>query len=85
MADPDNPTQAELDAMSDACSAPREWLSLEGSELRFIPIMEEEFASGANPPDYETAACVLTQIRQSGLTKFGFVGNERYVTPDEGQ
>jgi len=71
--------------MSDACNAPREWLSLEGSELRFRPITDEEIASGTFEPDYETAACVLTQIKQSGLTKFGFVGNERYVTPEEGQ
>lgn len=33
---------------------------------------------------YEISAAVLMRIKQSGVTKFGFVGNERYrMTDDE--
>lgn len=31
--------------------------------------------------DYEISLQVLKHIRTSGVTKFGFVGNEKYVTP----
>jgi len=54
------------------CDAPPKILWVEdGGELRFEP-----------PPSmqYETAACVLNEIKKSGTTKFGFVGNEKYQT-----
>jgi len=43
-------------------------------ELRFEPSMESS---------YEVSAQVLMAIRESGLTKFGFVGNEKHVTPSD--
>jgi len=33
--------------------------------------------------DYEAAACVLQRVKNAGVTNFGFVGNEKYVTPGE--
>ena len=35
--------------------------------------------------DYDASVCVIEHVRKSGTTKFGFVGNDKYVTPDEGQ
>jgi len=31
-------------------------------------------------PEYKEAACVLNGIKNAGVTKIGFVGNEKYVT-----
>ena len=39
-------------------------------ELRFEP---------SASASYETSAEVLRVIKQSGITKFGFVGNEKYI------
>ncbi|MFU7528898.1 hypothetical protein [Qipengyuania sp. ASV99] len=33
--------------------------------------------------DYEQSACLLALIRYSGVTKFGFVGNEKYRAEDD--
>ena len=59
------------------CEAPANvlWVEEDG-EFRFVPTPDI---------DYETAACVLNKIKESGTTKFGFVGNEKYVTPDESE
>jgi hypothetical protein len=64
--------QADADTISDTCKAPRAWLIVEpGGAVRFEPPMEA---------DYQASACILEQIKASGVTKFGFVGNEKYVT-----
>ena len=62
-------TQTDADAISDTCKAPRAWLTVEpGGTVRFEPPMEA---------DYEASACILEQIKASGVTKFGFVGNDK--------
>lgn len=67
--------QAELNAITDACNAPRDLLKIEGEAVHFTPQPDM---------DYDVAACVFNGIRDAGITNFGFVGNERYQTP-EGQ
>lgn len=47
-----------------------------GGEITFVP--------GANA-DYDASVCVLNYIKESGTTKFGFVGNEKYAAPEESQ
>jgi biopolymer transport protein ExbD len=59
--------------MSDKCGTPRRILRVEaGGELRFEPPADV---------DYDKAACLLNEIKASGVTKFGFVGNEKYAAP----
>ena len=53
-------------------------------ELKVKPDGEIAFVPSPDA-DYEAAACVLKYIKESGATKFGFVGNEKFVTPEEGQ
>ncbi|RJF91335.1 hypothetical protein [Sphingomonas cavernae] len=62
-------TQSQLDAMSDACRAPRKWLKhLNGDEVRFRP---------AKRAKYEQVDCVLRHLKDSmAPMSFGFVGNE---------
>ncbi len=75
VADPDNPTQIELDAIADSCDAPLDWLQLDGSQVNFRPITDEEIASGEFDPKFEAAGCVFEMIRKTGITKVGFTGN----------
>jgi hypothetical protein len=69
-------TQAKLDAMSDACRAPRTWLKHRGGEeVQFQPSPDAK---------YETVDCVLGKLKESLLPlKMGFVGNERYGDEQE--
>lgn len=62
-------TQGQADAISDACGADRGWMVVHpGGEVHFSPPMEA---------DYEASVCILQRIKDSGVTKFGFVGVER--------
>jgi hypothetical protein len=62
-------TQKDADAILDACGAERGWLTVHPSgEVRFEPPMEA---------DYKVSACILQRIKDGGVTKFGFVGNEK--------
>jgi biopolymer transport protein ExbD len=69
--------QSDADAILSKCNA-------KDIELTVKPDGEIAFAPDPNA-DYDAAACVLKYIKESGATKFGFVGNEEYVTPEEGQ
>ncbi len=62
-------TQADLNAMADACHAPRKWLRLKGREVVF----------GASPDaDYATIECVLRKVSKVvSMTNIGFIGNEQ--------
>ena len=60
-------SQAEADAISHACNAPPHWLQVRGEEVRFQPDLDA---------DYDRTACVLKKITESGVTRFGFIGNE---------
>jgi len=70
--------QSDADAIIRKCEADGVVLTVKPSgEITFVPSPHTE---------YEAAACVLNYIKESGPnTKFGFVGNEKYVTPEEGQ
>jgi hypothetical protein len=70
--------QSDADAIIRKCEADDVLLTVESSgEITFMP---------SPASDYEAAACVLNYIKESGPdTRFGFVGNEKYVTPKEGQ
>ncbi|KQN93895.1 hypothetical protein ASE95_03060 [Sphingomonas sp. Leaf231] len=61
--------QADLNAMADACHAPRKWLYLKGREVVFA----------ASPDaDYDTVACVLGKVSAAGsITNVSFIGNEQ--------
>ncbi|ASJ91243.1 hypothetical protein [Porphyrobacter sp. CACIAM 03H1] len=62
--------QADADAIRRKCGATDVELEVRpDGEIRFEP---SPYA------DYEASACVLRYIKQSGATKFGFVGNEKY-------
>ena len=64
-------TQAHADAITERCRAPRDILWVEGGgAVRFEPSLDL---------DYDVSACVLKGIKDAGVTKIGFVGNERYV------
>tara|TARA_Y100000991_G_scaffold173226_1_gene135055 strand:- start:804 stop:1148 length:345 start_codon:yes stop_codon:yes gene_type:complete len=69
--------QSDADAILHDCGATDITLEVRaGGEIFFEP---------QPTSDYEVAACVLEYIKESGTTKFGFVGNEKYVTPDESE
>ena len=69
--------QSDADAILKACNAKNIKLTVKpAGEISFEPAPEA---------DYDASACVLEYIKKSGATKFGFVGNEKYVTPEEGQ
>ena len=70
--------QSDADAIIRKCNADDVALTVESSgEITFVP---------SPASDYDAAACVLNYIKESGPhTKFGFVGNEKYVTSEEGQ
>lgn len=63
--------QSDADAIIRECGA-------RGVELKVKPDGEITFAPDPDT-DYEASACVLRYIKESGTTKFGFVGNEKYV------
>jgi hypothetical protein len=67
--------QADADRISDDCGADRAWLRVrEGGELTYQPAMDS---------DYDVSVCVLQKIKNSGVTKFGFVGNEKHRAEDD--
>ena len=69
--------QSDADAILHDCGASDVTLQVKSDgEIFFKPDLDA---------DYESAACVLQHIKESGTTKFGFVGNEKYVTPDESE
>ena len=67
-------SQAHADAITAECGAPRELLSVQDGAVTIWP------KPGS---DYEASACVLKEIKDAGVTKFGFVGNE--VTQSENE
>jgi hypothetical protein len=69
--------QSDADAILKDCEADNIELKVdETGEITFEPSLNA---------DYDASMCVLQYIKKSGTTKFGFVGNEKYVTPEEGQ
>jgi hypothetical protein len=62
-------TQRKLDVMSDACGAPRKWLThMGGNEVRFRP---------SRNGSLKRVDCVLNKMQSSRLPMtLGFVGNE---------
>jgi hypothetical protein len=66
--------QSDADAILRECHA-------EDIELTVHPSGEIIFLPSSNS-DYDASVCVLNFIKESGTTKFGFVGNERYRTPE---
>jgi hypothetical protein len=73
-AEDDRFTQAQADAITGKCRAAREMLKVEDGYVTMIPGAEG---------DYEIATCVLKEIRATGTTKFGFVGNGNGSEPQE--
>ena len=69
--------QSDADAIVRICNA-------NDAKLKVDPSGEVTFVPGRND-DYEASVCVLKYIKESGTTKFGFVGNEKYAMPEEGQ
>lgn len=66
--------QSDADAILRKCGAADVGLKVKpDGEIRFEP---SPYA------DYEASACVLRYIKQSGATKFGFVGNEKYQSDE---
>jgi biopolymer transport protein ExbD len=64
--------QSDADAIVRKCGAKDVKLEVKADgEITFEPSPNS---------DYEASACVLKYIKESGATKFGFVGNEKYVT-----
>ena len=69
--------QSDADAILAACNA---------KDIKLTVKPDGEISFEPDPKaDYDASACVLDYIKKSGTTKFGFVGNEKYVTPEEGQ
>jgi hypothetical protein len=62
--------QSQLNIMSDACKAPRQWLvHLGGEAIRFRPSPNAK---------YKRIDCVLKRLRASmAPKKLGFIGNEQ--------
>ena len=69
-------SQADAEAITAKCNAPRGvlWVEDDGG-VRFEPPLDM---------DYDASVCVLSEIKKAGVTKFGFVGNEKAPEP-EGQ
>lgn len=62
-------SQADADRILADCGASGRWLFVEaGGAVRFEPPVEA---------DYEAASCILDRIKASGVTRFGFVGNDK--------
>ena len=69
--------QSDADAILGVCGASDVTLTVKADgEIYFEPDLDA---------DYESSACVLNKIKESGTTKFGFVGSEKYATPDESE
>jgi hypothetical protein len=69
--------QSDAVAVLHNCHAPAGVLWVEATgDVRFVP---------SPNMDYKTSVCVLNELKASGTTKFGFVGNEKYVTPEKGE
>ena len=69
--------QSDADAILKECNAKNIALRVgETGEITFEPSLNA---------DHDASACVLEYIKKSGTTKFGFVGNEKHVTSEEGQ
>ena len=69
--------QSDADAILKECNAENIALKVgETGEITFEPSLNA---------DYDASVCVLQYVKKSGTTKFGFVGNEKYVTSKEGQ
>ena len=67
-------TQADAEAISAKCNAPRGVLWVEeGGGVRFDPPLDM---------DYDASVCVLNEIKEAGVTKLGFVGNEKASEPE---
>ena len=61
--------QSQLNIMSDACKAPRQWLLLGGEAIRFRPSPNAK---------YKRIDSVLKRLRVSmAPKKLGFIGNEQ--------
>ena len=69
--------QSDAEAILQECNA-------DDIELNVGAAGEITFEPSPNA-DYDASVCVLEYIKKSGTTNFGFVGNEKYVTPEEGQ
>ena len=60
-------TQADLNAMADACRAPRAWTKIEGRRVVF---------RGSPNADYAKIECVLTKISAVvPMSDMAFIGN----------
>lgn len=67
--------QSDADAILRKCNA---------KDIKLIVKPNGEIIFEPSPnADYEASVCVLEYIKQSGTTKFGFVGNEKYRAEDE--
>ena len=67
-------TQADAIAITEECDAPNDilWVEADGG-VRFEPPV--------NLP-YDASACVLKGIKDAGVTKIGFIGNEKLAEPE---
>ncbi len=68
-------TQAEADAITAKCKAPEGMLRVKRGQLTLWPV---------GNPDYDASLCILQEIKASGKSKFGFVGNEKIETSEGG-
>jgi hypothetical protein len=67
--------QSDALAVTAKCNIPAGILWVESNgEVRFQPTSDT---------DYDASVCVLNELKASGTTKFGFVGNEKYVATGE--
>jgi hypothetical protein len=61
--------QADADALSERCGASKSWTTVHpDGTVQFEPPMDA---------DYDVSLCLLNGIKEAGVTKMGFVGNER--------
>lgn len=69
--------QSDADAILKECNADNIILKVgDTGEIMFEPSINA---------DYDASVCVIEYVKKSGTTKFGFVGNEKHVTSEEGQ
>lgn len=69
--------EADVTAILQMCGAPPNMLQMDADGfVLFNPDLNLEQV------DYDVSVCVIEQIRESGTEKFGFIGNERYQTPE---
>lgn len=63
-------TQADADSLAEEC----------GAATGLVTVLSDGTASVEPPADlaYGTAACVFQGLTDAGVTKFGFLGNERH-------